>query len=92
MILFKNPIQYDTLYIVRYLHSLGYYDSIPKMIIERNYPVNVIELPTLFVDNEYFYGLTNIILYYEKKYNIKNLLEKSIKFNKDNPNYKIRDF
>jgi hypothetical protein len=91
MILFKNPIQYDTLYIVRYLHSLGYHDSIPKMIIERNYPVNVIELPTLFVDNEYFYGLTNIILYYEKKYNITNLLEKSIKFNEENPNYKIRD-
>lgn len=90
MILFKNPIQYDTLYIVRYLHSLGFHDSVPNHIIERNHPTYIKELPTLSVEHRYYIGIENIIKYYENKYKINNLLDKSIKFNEENPDYKIR--
>lgn len=36
-VLYKKPIQYDTLYIVQYLHYLGI-NIVPTCCIERNHP------------------------------------------------------
>jgi len=93
MILYKRPIEFDTLYIVGYIHSLGHQDVVDNMIIvERNHieDINGI-LPSIFVDGIYYLGLENIVKYYEHKYKITDLLKKSKLFNEKFPNYKIKN-
>jgi hypothetical protein len=48
-ILYKNPIQLDTLQIVRYLHYTK--KEIPSCCIERNWPPIITELPAIFDHN-----------------------------------------
>jgi hypothetical protein len=45
-ILYKKPIQLETLYIVQYLYYLRII-CIPKCCIERNYPIWVNDLPSI---------------------------------------------
>lgn len=88
-ILYKNPIQLDTLYIVQYLH----YNNIkflPSSIIERNYPQFVTDLPTIVYNNNVYSGLTEVISLYEKISGIDNILEKAIEWKKQNPKYTIK--
>jgi hypothetical protein len=84
----------DTLQeITRYLYSIGF-DVSPRIIVERNFPNNINEshLPIIqFSNGIALSGLTNIIQFYEKYYNIQNLLQKSTSFINKNPNYKITD-
>lgn len=48
--LYKNPIQLDTLYIVQYLHY-NKINFLPSIIIERNYPQFITDLPTIKYNN-----------------------------------------
>lgn len=92
-ILYKNPIQYDTLYIVQYLHYLGI-NIIPTCCIERNHPSWVNELPSIETiskekEKERYVGLNECISFFEKITGIENLYEKSQIFKKLNPEYRI---
>jgi hypothetical protein len=46
-ILYKNPIQLDTLDIVQYLYSRNL-DAQPFACIERNFPENITQIPTIY--------------------------------------------
>lgn len=87
-ILYKQPIQLETLYIVQYLHSRGIH-LLPSMIVERNYPANVTELPTIVYEQIQYNGLDQVVSLYESISGIDNLLEKSKEFKKQNPTYTI---
>ena len=88
-ILFKNPIQLDTLAIVQYL----YYHKIvflPTTIVEKNLPDFVSELPTIVYNKTVYCGLKDCVELYEKISGIKNLLHKALKFKEENPKYTIK--
>jgi len=88
--LYKNPIQLDTLAIVRYIYYTGI-NLQPTTCIERNYPESITEIPSILDHdiNQIHTGLSNVIKYYEDKTGITNLLEKSLKFAEENPDFKI---
>jgi CRISPR/Cas system CMR-associated protein Cmr5 small subunit len=76
-ILYKNPIQLETLNIVQYL----YYNNIiflPNTIIERNYPHFITELPTIIYNNNIYSGLKQVVSFYETISGIQKLLEKQM--------------
>jgi hypothetical protein len=88
-ILYKNPIQLDTLYIVQYLWSINIH-FLPESIIERNHPPFVTNLPTIVYNNHIYSGLPEVISFYEKISGIENLLEKATEFKNQNPKYTIK--
>lgn len=92
-ILYKSPVQLDTLAIVQYLASLDI-DMSPFMIYERGYPEACIQLPSIFeVDTNLLYsGLKESILFFEKHTGISNLLDKALEFKAIHPEYRINDF
>jgi hypothetical protein len=87
-VLYKEPISLDTLYIVQYLYSLGL-DFRPNVIIERNYPPEIIQLPSIRYGNTIYSGLDQVIIFYEECSDLINLLQKSREFKEKNPNYTI---
>lgn len=89
-ILFKNPIQYDTLSIVQYLFTKGI-DVKPKMVIERNYPNYITETPSIYIiaTGQLYQGLDLCIEFYEMISNIDNLLIKAGNFKNTYPNFRI---
>lgn len=89
-ILYKEPIELRLLCIVRYLHNINIKGR-PKYCIERNYPEEILQLPTIYCinDEKYYQGLDECIKYYMDKTNIKDLYLKSQLFMKNNPNYRI---
>ena len=87
--LYKNPIQLETLYIVQYLHYKNIM-FLPSIIIERNYPQFVTELPTINYKNKNYNGLVEIISLYENISGIDNILEKAIEFKVQHPKYTIK--
>lgn len=88
-VLYKNPIQINTLYIVQYLHY-NKINFLPSIIIERNYPHFITELPTIIYNNNIYSGLNEVVSLYENISGINNILEKSIEFKKQNPKYTIK--
>ena len=73
-ILYKVPISaqnkgcQDTQNIVRYVHSLGF-DIRPTLIFERNFPLQVTELPSISFENEqdktiFIVGRENVLRWY----------------------------
>lgn len=88
-ILYKKPIQLETLNIVQYLHSKNI-TFLPSMIIEKNYPKFVTELPTIQYNNKIYTGLEEVISLYENISGIENILEKANEFKKYNPKYTIK--
>lgn len=89
-ILFKQPIQYETLSIVQYLHSVGR-TILPKYCIERNHPEWITELPSIFVPetSEHYSGLERCVCFFEEESGMKGLLEESKRFKQKYPNYRI---
>ena len=88
-ILYKDPIDLNTLAIVRYLHNIEI-EGTPKHCIERNH--NIIgPLPTIYCisTDKFYYGFDKCVRYYELNTNIKNLYSKSEEFMKENPSYRI---
>jgi len=92
-ILYKNPIELDTLYIVQYLYSRGI-NVRPRCCIERNWADETEgKLPSIHDnDNDLWYlGLENVAKYYEKVTGINDILNLAHQFKKENPNYRINN-
>ncbi len=89
-ILYKNPIQLDTLYIVQYLFYLDII-LIPHRCIERNHPSEVTRLPSIYSyeDNQWYIGLDECLKFYEMKSKINNILWEANNFKEENPEYRI---
>jgi hypothetical protein len=88
-ILYKNPIQKDTLHIVQYLHN-NQIHFLPSTIIERNYPNFVTELPTISYNNKLYIGLDQVVGLYETISGIDNVLEKANEFKIQHPRYTVK--
>jgi hypothetical protein len=88
-ILYKNPIQLETLYIVQYL-NYNNIDFLPNIIIEKNYPNFVKNLPTIYYKNKFYNGLEEVISLYENISGIDNILQKAIEFKNKHPKYTIK--
>ena len=88
-ILYKNPVQLDTLAIVQYLSFLGQ-PCLPSQIIERNHPAWVTDLPSILADDGKVYiGLRECEQYYCKTSGESNLLDRAVAFKTNNPNYRV---
>jgi hypothetical protein len=88
-ILYKNPIQQNTLAVVQYLHSRGQ-ELLPAVCIERLHPDWATELPSIETgDGERFVGLQRCMEFYERSTGIKNLYHKAMAFNEQNPGYRV---
>lgn len=88
-ILYKNPIQLETLAIVRYLQYSGK-PNIPRYCIEINHPSWVTSLPSVEEYNGTKHvGLDAVVKYYENKSEISDLLKKSEEFSKKFPDFTI---
>ena len=88
-ILYKHPIQLETLHIVQYLHH-NHICFVPATIVERNHPPNVIELPTIYYNYTWYSGLEQCIQLYETYSGIDNILEKANEFKRLHPKYTIK--
>ena len=86
--MYKNANQTDTLNIVQYLYFINCV-LLPTIIVERNHPVNVTELPTILYNDRWYSGLSNVLLLYESMSGIDNLLERSVEFKRTHPKYTI---
>lgn len=88
-ILYKHPVQLDTLFVVQYLHHLGY-DILPEYCIERNHPSWATDLPSIeTIQGDRYIGLDECISFYETQTNQTDLLQRSSAFKQSNPNYRI---
>lgn len=89
-ILYKHPIEIETLYIVQYLYSINI-DIRPKFCIERNHP-NWVILPSIqTTEGEKYIGIKECIYFYEKYSNINDLLYKSMLHKELNQYYRINN-
>jgi hypothetical protein len=88
-ILYKNPIQLDTLAIVRFIHFSGK-PVIPRYCVEINHPKWVVNLPSIeeYNGNRHV-GINEVVKYYESKTGITDLLKKSEEFSNKFPLYTI---
>lgn len=88
-ILYKKPIEIDTLYIVQYAYNLGK-DIQPECCIEREWVVE--ELPSIYDKdtNSWYIGKDKVIEYYEEITGIKDITKLAYEFKKKNPNYRIK--
>lgn len=61
------------------------------MVVEREFPAFVQQLPTIVMFGQIYSGLGEIMKIYEKLTGVIGLLEKAIEFAKKNPGYRITD-
>lgn len=88
-ILYKEPIQTETLHIVQYLHSQEHITLLPIAIIERNHPPEIKELPTIETPRGLYVGIDRVVQWYEEETVVSNLLQKSKEWKKQNPKSEI---
>lgn len=74
-VLYKKPVQVDTLAIVRYLFHEHGFDARPSMCIERAHPAWVTELPSIMDldDDSVHVGFEECVKYFEKVSGVGNL-------------------
>lgn len=87
--LYKRPIQLETLHIVQYLHAYGI-TLLPDTIVERSFPSCITELPAIYCENQWYMGLSQVLVFYETKSGIQKLSEKAEEWKKENPRYTIK--
>lgn len=80
-ILYKNPVQFETLAIVQYLYSLGI-DMRPNVILEQGHPKECVVLPSIMdvSNNMYYSGLEECIAFFETHTGMTDLLAKAQQF------------
>jgi hypothetical protein len=90
-VLYKNPVQADTLDIVRFLHSASIFDASPSCCIERNWPPWVTELPAIkdLADGTEFVGLQRCVSFWEHMSGVPNLFERAKMFAEEHPKYRV---
>lgn len=87
----ENPNCEKLLSFSRYLYHLGY-DIRPYQVWEANFPAHITQLPTIILcNNVKLEGLNQIVNYYEKLFNMSNLLNNALNFIEKNPRYRITD-
>ena len=88
--LYKNPIQTDTLMLVRYLHFLGKRTAVPSGIVERSFPSWVVELPSIEThEGARFVGLEDCIAFLEALAGLHELWSRAQEFALANPEYRV---
>jgi hypothetical protein len=90
-ILYKNPIQNDTLAIVQYIHHQTGQNIGTRVCIERNYPSDITELPSIRENGKIHTGLSECIQYFSQISGLPaaTLYQNSCQFKRDNPEYRI---
>ena len=80
-VLYKNPIQKDTLTLVRFLHSSGVENAPPSAIYERGWPDWVTELPSIQTTesggDQRFVGLAACVRFFETCTGVTDLWQKA---------------
>lgn len=89
--LYKNPIDLDTLAMVRYLYANSVV-LLPTVIIERKHPEKIV-LPAIYEyeTNQLYEGIDECVRFYESKSGMSNLLDLAHAFAHSNPNYRISE-
>ena len=89
-VLYKRPVELDTLNAVQYLHHIGVSVE-PQACIERNHPPWVTMLPAIhdLTSQRMYVGLDACISFYEQLSGVSDLLQKSRQFKERNPDYRI---
>lgn len=87
-ILYKLPIQKETLAIVQYLHARGIL-LLPSACIERNHPEWVTELPSIQTEHDKYVGLTQCLRFFEEQSGISGVLTLATEFKEQHPEYRI---
>lgn len=88
--LYKQPIQLETLHVVRYLYHSGIY-ILPTVIVEHGHPPNI-TLPSIYHHdtNELYEGLEECIRFYEKISGVSDVMNLANAFHESNPEYTIK--
>lgn len=89
-VLYKNPIQLDTLAIVRYLHALGH-NAQPTSIVERNHPVATLPAIQDLVSGQMHVGWEECVRFYERRFGVDGLAQKSADFCVTMPEYRVSE-
>ena len=89
-ILYKQPVQLETLCVVQYLHSIGI-EMLPLRCVERNHPAWARVLPSIADDRgDVHVGMAACIAYYERRSGVEGLLAKAQAFKAARPDYRVR--
>jgi hypothetical protein len=90
-ILYKNPVQLDTLAVVQYLHFMGHTDLLPQSIFERCFPGEISQLPAVYDtrDHRLYLGIDEVISFFETRSRVTDLLRKALEFKHQNPHYRV---
>lgn len=87
--LYKNPVELETLAMVRYLFTQ---DAIllPTVIIERGHPPGI-QLPSIYDHNknELYEGIQGCVQFYESQSGISDVLTKAQTFASEHPSFRI---
>lgn len=88
--LYKHPIQDDTLAIVRYIDHKKYM-GVPIICVERNHGIEDNALPAIHDHDTdvWYYGIDNVVSFYQKMTGLKDILHRAMKFHKRHPDYVI---
>ncbi len=90
-VLYKNPIQLDTLACVQYLFSKGI-DARPSYIVERNYPTFCTDLPTIKSENgDCYIGLFQCLGFYKEQSGLESITKLNYQVNKFKKEKKMRN-
>ena len=92
-VLYKNPVQPDTLAVVRYLHSvLPTLAACPAACVERNHPPRVTELPAVhdLDTDEWFVGPARCVEFFEARSGLSDLARLSREFAEAHEGYRIQ--
>lgn len=90
-ILYKHPVQLDTLAVVQYLHHNGHTNAAPIACIERNHPTWAAQLPSILCTktSQMYIGKHEVVRFYESTFGVDRLIDKARAFKDICPNYKI---
>ena len=92
-VLYKNPVQPDTLAVVRYLHSvLPTLAACPAACVERSHPPRVTELPAVhdLDTDEWFVGPARCVEFFEARSGLSDLARLSREFAEAHEGYRIQ--
>jgi hypothetical protein len=85
-VLYKRPVQLETLSIVQFLNSVGV-DMRPSSVVERNHAVGA--LPSIWHAGTLHEGLDACVAFYETRSGQVDLLRRARAFKEANPAYRI---
>ena len=87
--LYTQPIQLETLHIVRYLYHLNIH-VLPTVVVERGHPRNIL-LPSIYNHdtNELYEGLEECVRFYEQMSGVSDIMNLAKEFHESHPDDRI---